>query len=388
MEMSQNLFGYPRACGLWLDRAGNRYSIEIGRYDWRFMSQGKNSRGYALRAHGMDEGAATCVLFLNLGHDDDLLFDPKWVRTSIHPDARRVAVEATLVAAFRQALFYGRLATKQEVHWRTPDCPLRLTVVNAETLPTDREPEFSFEKDDTYLIEVANKVRTEIMRTLRPEYREGMRPDVLLGRVRLELETVEEETRYLVENKLAEWKIVPGSPGAERVSITDLGLAWLVNQEADYEHEADLRSVLSTSKGDFILPAGEALKAKRLVLRVMQSAKSTLTIVDEYLDDSVFDYLEAISPTVGIRMLTGGRKPMFKPLLDALKQSRSNVEAGICGEFHDRFIIVDDTDAWHLGASINGLGSKATRLSRVADEEERKRLLDSCKSWWNSATPI
>jgi|GEM_PF-5773136 len=38
--------------------------------------------------------------------------------------------------------------------------------------------------------------------------------------------------------------------------------------------------------------------------------------------------------------------------------------------------------------SINGLGKGLSRLSRVTDEEERKRLLAESDSWWQTGDTI
>ncbi len=166
----------------------------------------------------------------------------------------------------------------------------------------------------------------------------------------------------------------------------------------DYRAET-LRQVIDKYSPGFLDPgarakvqhffgAGEGYRAMRLVLQILKGARTSVAIVDEYLDDQVFDYIDSIDPAVSVRMVTGSKKPMFPKLLHALQANRANVEAREAGDCHDRFLIVDATAAWHVGTSLNGIGKKAFMINMVADPTELQRLIASFTSWWGKGTPI
>lgn len=55
--------------------------------------------------------------------------------------------------------------------------------------------------------------------------------------------------------------------------------------------------------------------------------RADAAIVDEYLDEAVFDYIDSIGPAVSVQMITGNKKPMFARLLHPFQAVRPNVEA-------------------------------------------------------------
>ena len=44
-------------------------------------------------------------------------------------------------------------------------------------------------------------------------------------------------------------------------------------------------------------------------------------------------------------------------------------------KFHDRFMIIDDTEMYHLGASIKDLGKKCFGINRMEDKEIIEKII-------------
>lgn len=57
-------------------------------------------------------------------------------------------------------------------------------------------------------------------------------------------------------------------------------------------------------------------------------------------------------------------------------------------QFHDRFIILDDTECWHVAASIKDAGIRAFMLNQVLDEENRKALISQLKNSWSAGVDV
>lgn len=55
---------------------------------------------------------------------------------------------------------------------------------------------------------------------------------------------------------------------------------------------------------------------------------------------------------------------------------------------HDRFVVLDNKEVWHLEVSINGFGKDAFMINKAVDEEQRKRFLLDFSNWWSNGTPI
>jgi hypothetical protein len=153
-----------------------------------------------------------------------------------------------------------------------------------------------------------------------------------------------------------------------------------------YEPEG-LREV-GRPKDQFYFGASEAFKATKQLFKILKRANSEVAIVDEYLDDTVFDYIESLEPVVSVKLLTGTNKPIFPQLLRTLQAQGAKVEARQNTHCHDRFIALDSQHVWHLGVSINGIGKKAFMINRVNDAEELSKFLGDFRQWWEQGQPI
>jgi hypothetical protein len=125
-----------------------------------------------------------------------------------------------------------------------------------------------------------------------------------------------------------------------------------------------------------------------LLLKIMKRAKKSLAVIDLYLDEEIFDYIESLNETINIRLITAKQKPMFPQIYNALKTTRPNIEAKIYDHCHDRFLVIDGAEVWHLGTSINGVGKKASMVNKIVDLGERKRFLSHFNAWWSNGTII
>jgi hypothetical protein len=56
--------------------------------------------------------------------------------------------------------------------------------------------------------------------------------------------------------------------------------------------------------------------------------------------------------------------------------------------FHDRFIIVDDIEVWHLGPSLNAFGLKPAMISNIQDTEIAKNIINIFDREWGIANSI
>ncbi len=142
------------------------------------------------------------------------------------------------------------------------------------------------------------------------------------------------------------------------------------------------------NKTQYFFPAGDAYRGRKIIYQILKGARTSVAIVDEFLDAEVFDYVELLDPAISVQMITGSRIPLFPKLLHALQGIQPNTEAREVSDCHDRFLIIDSHEAWHLGASLNGVGKKAFMVNRLTDPAELQSLLANFSAWWGKGTPI
>ncbi|MBC8213038.1 MAG: ORF6N domain-containing protein [Candidatus Marinimicrobia bacterium] len=122
-----------------------------------------------------------------------------------------------------------------------------------------------------------------------------------------------------------------------------------------------------------IIYEGQIYDAHAFVSKIIQSAKKSIIIIDNYIDDSVLTLLTKRKKGVQIKIYT---KSISKRL--ALDIEKFNEQYGkLVGEeqknIHDRFIIIDGKEIYHSGASLKDLGKKISAFSRF--EKDGLKLL-------------
>jgi hypothetical protein len=137
------------------------------------------------------------------------------------------------------------------------------------------------------------------------------------------------------------------------------------------------------------LPAGSQHDAYVEIRGIVVGGVGDLMIIDPYLDQTLWPLLTNVPKTVRIRILGQTLKGDFA--LEARRfatQHGAAVEIRRTANYHDRFIVVDGTRCWHLGASIKDAGSKACLISEVVRPEVVKFIISDAESEWSRSTAV
>ena len=110
---------------------------------------------------------------------------------------------------------------------------------------------------------------------------------------------------------------------------------------------------------------GQIFDAYRFVSDLFRTAKKSIIIIDNYIDDTVLTHLTKRHDTVSVTILT---KTISKQLALDVKKFNEQYPAIEIKEFdnsHDRFLIIDDKTVYHFGASLKDLGKKWFAFSKM-----------------------
>ena len=124
---------------------------------------------------------------------------------------------------------------------------------------------------------------------------------------------------------------------------------------------------------------------------ILQTATTSITLVDPYVDQSILKLLaSAMKPGMVVRILTSKLPSDFSVEKKAWLAQYPDVSLSVrtTKEFHDRFITLDESACWHIGCSIKDAGSKAFMLSRIEDEANRSVLTKQVEESWNSGAQV
>lgn len=140
-------------------------------------------------------------------------------------------------------------------------------------------------------------------------------------------------------------------------------------------------------------PKGSQHDAYVEIRGIVRQAQSSVTIVDPYMDGSIFALLGGLDPKpMKLELLTFIAKapPDFK--LEAKKfqtqRTWATLEIRTHGDFHDRFVLLDGKRCFHIGASIKDAGNKAFMISELEDPANNSALLKAVMASWMAGTPV
>jgi hypothetical protein len=122
-----------------------------------------------------------------------------------------------------------------------------------------------------------------------------------------------------------------------------------------------------------------------------RSAEQAITIVDSYIDSSILTLLGTCKRALDVQLLTHALPNDFLHEVGAFKAQHGPrlVEVRRTGEFHDRFIVVDNSRCFHVGASIKDAGRRAFMINQVQDGCQRSgspKANSACLGWRGPST--
>ena len=113
-----------------------------------------------------------------------------------------------------------------------------------------------------------------------------------------------------------------------------------------------------------------------LIVNIIKKANKKITIIDNYIDESILKMLSKKKENVEVNILTSEKSNIqnldikkFNKEYPLLKVERTN-------KFHDRFIIIDEKEMYHIGASIKDLGKKCFGINKIEDMEIIKKVIN------------
>ncbi|MDD4198887.1 MAG: RhuM family protein [Paludibacter sp.] len=125
---------------------------------------------------------------------------------------------------------------------------------------------------------------------------------------------------------------------------------------------------------------GQVFDAYELTSKIIRSAQQSIVLIDNYIDETTLTHLSKKENDVKVLLLT---KTISKQLiLDVQKvnEQYGDFELKSFAKSHDRFLIIDDNEIYHLGASLKDLGKRWFAFSKLDKSSVGDKILNSISS--------
>ncbi len=112
---------------------------------------------------------------------------------------------------------------------------------------------------------------------------------------------------------------------------------------------------------------GQIWDSYNLIIDILKRANNKITIIDNYIDDSILKMLTKKNKNVEVIILTSDKSNIEKIDVNKFNKEYPILKVSKTNKFHDRFIIIDNKELYHCGASIKDLGKKCFAINKMED---------------------
>lgn len=110
---------------------------------------------------------------------------------------------------------------------------------------------------------------------------------------------------------------------------------------------------------------GQIFDAYKFATDLIKTARKSLLLIDNYVDESVLLMISKRNPGVSATIYTQKITPQLQLDLDKHNDQYPPINIRTYRNSHDRFLIVDDKEVYHIGASLKDLGKKMFAFSKL-----------------------
>lgn len=110
---------------------------------------------------------------------------------------------------------------------------------------------------------------------------------------------------------------------------------------------------------------GQIYDAYELIIDIIKTAKTKIVIIDNYIDDTILKMLQKKNKNVEVVILTSQNCNLTKLDIKKFNEQYPTLKIAKTDKFHDRFIIIDNKELYHCGASLKDLGKKCFGINKI-----------------------
>lgn len=139
--------------------------------------------------------------------------------------------------------------------------------------------------------------------------------------------------------------------------------------------ESFVHAALPPKEG--IFADGQIFDAYEFVQRLIKSAKKSIILIDNYVDESVLTMMSEKERGVEVEIYTKEVSKALKLANEKFNNQYGNLSLHQTNRVHDRFLIIDDQTIYLIGASLKDAGKRLFAFTKMSEEriEELKKLL-------------
>ncbi len=121
---------------------------------------------------------------------------------------------------------------------------------------------------------------------------------------------------------------------------------------------------------------GQIWDSYSLIIDIIKKANKKILIIDNYIDDSILKMLVKKKIHTEVVILTSEKSNIDTLDIKKFNKEYPLLKVAKTNKFHDRFIVIDNKEMYHLGASIKDLGKKCFGINKIEDMNIIEKIIN------------
>lgn len=149
----------------------------------------------------------------------------------------------------------------------------------------------------------------------------------------------------------------------------------LIASDANFERVFNALESKNLNPTQNVFFDGQIYDAYSFIIELIVRAEKEIILIDNYVDNSVLDMLSKKKKAVNVRIITHSKSKLLEMDVQKFNQQYPNLHLDFSDKFHDRFLIIDNKELYHIGASLKDLGKKCFAFSLMEDKQILSNML-------------
>ena len=121
---------------------------------------------------------------------------------------------------------------------------------------------------------------------------------------------------------------------------------------------------------------GQIYDAFSFIVGLVKKAKKEIILIDNYVDINTLNILCKKNKGINVVIATSGKGSVSAKDIAKFNAKYPKLSVKITMDFHDRFLILDKSEVYHIGASIKDAGKKSFGITKIEDKDLVKSLVN------------
>ena len=124
---------------------------------------------------------------------------------------------------------------------------------------------------------------------------------------------------------------------------------------------------------------GQIYDAFSFIVALIQKAKEEIILIDNYVDVNTLNILCKKNKGVDVVITTAGKGSLSTKDIKTFNAQYPKLSVKTNIDFHDRFLIIDKAEVYHIGASIKDAGKKSFGITKIEEKDLIQSLINKVR---------